>query len=115
MHFTMIRLDWLLLRRKRLVLAACVLVAAVALPFALRQSDHLSAGGFGQTSNSLFLVAPDKREAEVRAQLERPAFRRDAMFSVLFLPYSALEKHRHEMARFGQSVKAVEAAARRLT
>ena len=74
----------------------------------------LSAGGFGQTANSLFLVAPDKREDEVRAQLERPAFRRDATFTVLFLPYSALEKHRHEMARFGQSVKAVEAAARRL-
>ncbi len=74
----------------------------------------LSAGGFGQAANSLFLVAPDKREDEVRAQLERPAFRKDPAFSVRFLPYSALERHRTEMARFGQSVKAVEAAAKRL-
>ena len=74
----------------------------------------LSAGGFGQAANSLFLVAPDKREDEVRAQLERPAFRREPAFSVRFLPYSALERHRAEMARFGQSVKAVEAAAKRL-
>ena len=44
----------------------------------------LSAGGFGQAANSLFLVAPDKREDEVRAQLERPAFRRDPAFSVRF-------------------------------
>jgi type II restriction enzyme len=74
----------------------------------------LSAGGFGQAANSLFLVAPDKREEEVRAQLQRPAFRRDSAFTVLFLPYSSLERHRGEMAKFGQSVKAVEAAARRL-
>jgi uncharacterized membrane protein YdfJ with MMPL/SSD domain len=42
----MIRLDWLLLRHKRLVLAACLLFGAIALPFAIRQSEHLSAGGF---------------------------------------------------------------------
>lgn len=74
----------------------------------------LIAGGFGDTANTLFLVAPDKREEEVRAQFERPAFRRDPGFAVLYLPYSALENHRKDMARFGQSVKAVEAAARRL-
>ena len=36
----------------------------------------LSAGSFGQALDSLFGVAPDKREA----------FRRDATFPILFLP-----------------------------
>lgn len=101
-------------RSHRRVAAAFEVEHSTSIYSGIVRMMDLSAGSFAQASNSLFLVAPDKREEEVRAQLERPAFRRDATFRVLFLPYSALEKHRHEMARFGQSVRAVEAAARRL-
>lgn len=62
----------------------------------------------------LFLVAPDAREEEVRAQLTRPAFRRVADLDVRFLPYGELERHREAMARFGEGTKPIEAAARRL-
>ena len=62
----------------------------------------------------LFLVAPDAREADVRAQLSRPAFARVTDLNVRFLPYGELEKNRGAMARFGSGLKAVEAVARTL-
>jgi type II restriction enzyme len=68
----------------------------------------------GQVPKGLFLVAPDDREEDVRAQLRRPAFSRVADLSVRFLPYGELEAHRHAMARFGEGLKAIEAAARSL-
>ncbi len=68
----------------------------------------------GQVPKGLFLVAPDDREEEVRSQLRRPAFGRVADLSVRFLPYSELETHRHAMGRFGEGLKAVEAATRSL-
>jgi type II restriction enzyme len=62
----------------------------------------------------LFLVAPDDRESEVRAQLTRPAFSRVADLRVRFLPYSELQQHRDSIARFGTGMKAIEALARTL-
>jgi type II restriction enzyme len=59
----------------------------------------------------LFLVAPDEREEDVRAQLARPAFSRIADLRVRFLPYSELERHREAMGRFGHGLKAIEAVA----
>jgi type II restriction enzyme len=50
----------------------------------------LALGGDVETLHSLYLVAPDKREADVRAQLSRPAFSRIADLSVRYLPYSEL-------------------------
>jgi len=66
------------------------------------------------TANAFFLVAPDEREADVRAQLRRPAFSRVADLDVRFLPYSELRAHREPIARFGQGLKPIEAIARRL-
>lgn len=63
---------------------------------------------------SLFIVAPDERENEVRAQLGRPAFSRFGDVDVRFLPYSELQLHRTSMARFGAGLRAVNAVARRL-
>ena len=74
----------------------------------------LALGAAGDRAHGLFLVAPDGREADVRAQLARPAFSRVADLRVRFLPYSELEAHRHSMARFGQGMKAIEAVARTL-
>lgn len=74
----------------------------------------LALGAPTQATRGLFLVAPDDRESDVRAQLARPAFSRVADLEVRFLPYAALETHREAMARFGQGLRPVEAIARRL-
>ena len=74
----------------------------------------LSLGAAGQSVKGLFLVAPDDREEDVRAQLRRPAFSRVADLDVRYLPYGELERHREAMGRFGAGMKAVEAIARRL-
>jgi type II restriction enzyme len=63
---------------------------------------------------SLFLVAPDRRAEEVRAQLRRPAFSsvRDRAF--YYVPYGELQKNLDSMIRFGQGLRAIEAVAERL-
>ena len=63
----------------------------------------------------LFLVAPDKREEEVRAQLLRPAFRAVSReLRLRYLPYGDLEKNKDAMARFGQGLKPIEAIAKEM-
>lgn len=74
----------------------------------------LALGAASASTRGLFLVAPDARESDVRAQLARPAFSRVSDLRVRFLPYSELETHRHSMARFGAGMRAIEAVARTL-
>lgn len=76
------------------------------LDLALSGGPHSEAG--------LFLVAPDAREQDVRAQLRRPAFSRVADLAISYLPYSELEQHRDAIARFGSGLKGIEAISRRL-
>jgi len=64
--------------------------------------------------SAMFLVAPDSREGDVRAQLARPAFSRVADLQVRYLPYGELERHRESAARFGQGLYAVEQLSRTL-
>lgn len=59
----------------------------------------------------LFLVAPDEREADVRAPRARPAFSRVSNLRVRYLPYGELARPRATMARFGTGMTAVEAVA----
>jgi type II restriction enzyme len=73
----------------------------------------LSARGAGL--KDIFLVAPDAREKDVRAQLARPAFRAMQDLSVQYLPYSALAAHRDSIIRFGEGLKAIRAISRTLT
>src|SRR5215210_6269814 len=47
MQTTMLRLDAFLRRHRRAVLAAWAVTLLAAVPFAARQSEHLSSGGFG--------------------------------------------------------------------
>ena len=61
-----------------------------------------------------FLVAPDERESEVRAQFSRPAFSRVRDLDLRWLPYGELRTHRESIARFGSGLKAIEAIARSL-
>ena len=75
----------------------------------------LALGAPDAATTGLFLVAPDGREEEVRAQLARPAFSRVADMGVRYLPYGELERHREAIGRFGHGMKGIEALARRLT
>ena len=74
----------------------------------------LALGAPEEPVRHLFLVAPDGREEEVRAQLRRPAFSRVADLGVRYVPYGELERHRDSMARFGHGIKAIDAVARSL-
>jgi type II restriction enzyme len=71
----------------------------------------LALGGATSLADSLFLVAPDDRESEVRAQLMRPAFLGVASLNVRYLPYGELERHREHIARFGEGLKAIRAVS----
>ena len=75
----------------------------------------LALGAPATTTRGLYIVAPDDREAAVRAQLARPAFGCVAALDVRYLPYSELSKNREAMARFGHGLKAIEAIARPLS
>jgi type II restriction enzyme len=75
----------------------------------------LALGPAEESAQGLFLVAPDDREDDVRAQLARPAFSRVADLRVRFLPYGELERHRDAIARFGQGMRPIEALAKVLS
>lgn len=75
----------------------------------------LALAGDDATAHRLFLVAPDDRESDVRAQLARPAFRHVQDLAVRYLPYSELAAHRVEAARFGQGLYPLDALSRPLT
>ena len=72
----------------------------------------LALGPAAHALEGLFLVAPDGREAEVAAQLRRPAFARVRDLRVRYLPYGELAAHRAAIARFGEGMKAIRAISR---
>nr|WP_201752174.1 type II restriction endonuclease [Microvirga arsenatis] len=74
----------------------------------------LALGIEGAAARNFFLVAPDDREADVRAQFARPAFSRVGELDLRYLPYSELRAHREAIARFGSGLKGVLAIARPL-
>lgn len=67
------------------------------------------------TGTAMFLVAPDAREEQVRAQLSRPAFSRIGDLNLRYLAYGELDRYRDAIARFGSGLKGIEAIARKLT
>lgn len=66
-------------------------------------------------AHGMFLVAPDSREDDVRAQVQRPAFSRVADLQVRYLPYSELEHHREAAMRFGRGLHPLMEMSRDLT
>ncbi|ANA35742.1 Type II restriction enzyme [Ralstonia mannitolilytica] len=74
----------------------------------------LALGTAPSAKKHLFLVAPDAREADVRAQLARPAFSRVAELGIRYVPYTSLSEHRANIARFGAGIKPMEAIAKAL-
>lgn len=75
----------------------------------------LALGGCEVPPEGLFLVAPDGRERDVRAQLMRPAFGSIGHLNLGYIPYSELRQHRETIARFGTGMKAIHALSRALT
>jgi type II restriction enzyme len=60
-----------------------------------------------------YLVAPDRREPDVLAQLSRPAFRDDlADIAMAFIPFSELTHHCEALCRFGEDHLILEKIAR---
>jgi uncharacterized membrane protein YdfJ with MMPL/SSD domain len=75
MQTSMLRLDSFLRRHRRAVLVAWVAILLAAVPFAARQSEDLSSGGFG---------VPGSQSAEVDAALARfPGVQRAQLAAVL--------------------------------
>lgn len=75
----------------------------------------LALSGEPAAARGLYLVAPDAREEEVRAQLKRPAFSRVADLHVRYLPYSELSANREAISRFGSGLHPIEQLARDLS
>lgn len=65
--------------------------------------------------SAFFLVAPDAREGDARAQFARPAFSRVSELDVRYIGYGELSKHREAIARFGDGRKAILAISKPLT
>lgn len=66
----------------------------------------------GCTCN-FYLVAPDRREKEVMAQLARPAFRTDlADISLAFIPFNDLCNHCDALCKFGEDHSILKKIAR---
>jgi type II restriction enzyme len=66
-------------------------------------------------SCSVYLVAPDRREKEVMAQLMRPAFRRDlADVPIAFIPFTELCDHCEAICKFGEDHSILKKIARNM-
>ncbi len=74
----------------------------------------LAMGDSEAPPEGLFLVAPDGRERDVRAQLIRPAFGSIGHLNLRYIPYSELRENREAIARFGTGMKAIHALSRAL-
>lgn len=92
------------------ILAAFEVEHSTSIYSGILRIQDLACGGGGASLRGLYLVAPDKREEDVRRQAARPAFR--GLQGLRYLSYGALERDRDAMARFGEGLKAVEAAAK---
>lgn len=74
----------------------------------------LAASAPAEAVRGLFLVAPDSREDEVRAQLGRPAFRHVVDLQMRYLPYGELTSNREHIVRFGEGLRAIHAVSKLL-
>lgn len=112
----MVRLiDVLWLDRDRPAVAAAFEVEhSTSIYSGIMRMLDLALGAGGESVRGLFLVAPDNREEEVRAQLMRPAFQRVSNLQLRYLPYGELHRHRESIARFGEGLKAIHAVSRTL-
>jgi uncharacterized membrane protein YdfJ with MMPL/SSD domain len=99
MQGLMLKLDAVLRRRHRVFLAAWLVVLVAAVPFALKQSDNLTGGGFG---------VPGSQSHSVEAALERDFDRaQQAQLAAVIVP-----KQDARPGEFRAAVDEIGAAAR---
>ncbi len=70
------------------------------------------ASSLGDRTYDFFLVAPDGREKEIRAQLQRPAFRNLKDVAFRYLLFSDITCHCEAMCRFGDDYRILLKVAR---
>jgi type II restriction enzyme len=75
----------------------------------------LAYGAEKAITGNFFLVAPDNREQDVRAQFARPAFARVDDLDLRYLPYGEISQHKDAIARFGTGLRGILAIARPLS
>ena len=63
------------------------------------------ASSLGDRRYDFFLVAPDKREKEVLAQLKRPSFQTSTCIGLRYILFSDLEEHCHGLCKFGDDYR----------
>ena len=124
MQSSMLRLDAFIRRRRRLVLIAWLLVLLAAVPFAARQSEDLSSGGFGVPGSqstevddalagfpgvqraqlaAVLVPGPGASEMELRAALDRVAAAAEKVDGIALAP-SAREQSARRAATGGPLV-----------
>src|SRR5688572_21241894 len=101
MQSAMLRLDALLRRRKRAVLALWALVLLIAVPFSMRQSEDLSSGGFG---------VPGSQSAAVDGALERFPGAQGAQLAAVLIPQAGATPEQLDaaIARLGAAAGPIE-------
>ena len=70
------------------------------------------ASSLGDRKYDFFLVAPDRREKEIVAQLQRPAFRNLGSVAFRYLLFSDITCHCEAMCRFGEDWRVLLKLAR---
>ena len=108
-------IDVLWLEPKGHVLAAFEVEHTTSIYSGIVRMLDLALSGEPGIARGLYLVAPDSREEEVRAQLRRPAFSRVSDLHVRYLPYGELEQNREAIARFGHGLHPIEQLSRDLS
>jgi uncharacterized membrane protein YdfJ with MMPL/SSD domain len=101
MHDAMIKLAGFLARRRRLVVVAWVLIVVAALPFAARQTEHLTGGGFD---------VPGSESKAVAESMQGVFAGRDQGIAVLLRaqPGSSAAERTAAVRRVRQEVNAVD-------
>jgi RND superfamily putative drug exporter len=100
MQNLMLRLDAVVRRRRRWIIALWVLVLVAAVPFASRQSEHLSSGGF---------TVPGSQSQLVNAALDRTKGAERASLAVVLVPQKSASP-----AGFEAHLDRVQQAVRKL-
>lgn len=100
---------------ERTVIAAFEVEHTTSIYSGIVRMLDLAFGPQGAVLKDIYLVAPDAREKDVRAQLARPAFASIANLNVRYLPYSELSRNRDSIVRFGEGLKAIRAISRAVT
>lgn len=107
-HVDLISLIDVLWLDKDQIVAAFEVEHSTSIYSGLLRMLDLANSEMGENLKGIYLVAPDKRELEVQAQVARPSFQMIKKLNVRYLRYSNLDSHKESIMKFGESLKALE-------